>query len=165
MFCDYCYSIDNLIKPENIKSNLEPTTKFQQSCSTFILYLALDKKYPSLNIHNIFINKNFKENLEAPFKGMLSSDPSLYIYCPSSIDSTLCPTNCETNVMVRVPNLFYNNISWTNDNIISLENKLLNIVSRIPGLEDIKSHIIFKDRLTPLDFKNIFNTTSGSALE
>ncbi|MDU2291520.1 MAG: phytoene desaturase family protein [Clostridium celatum] len=161
---DYCYSIDNLIKPENIKSNLEPTTKFQQSCSTFILYLALDKKYPSLNIHNIFINKNFKENLEAPFKGMLSSDPSLYIYCPSSIDSTLCPTNCETiNVMVRVPNLFYNNISWTNDNIISLENKLLNIVSRIPGLEDIKSHIIFKDRLTPLDFKNIFNTTSGSA--
>ena len=65
--------------------------------------------------------------------------------------------------MVRVPNLLYKNISWSNDDIINLENKLLNIICKIPGLEDIESHILFKHTLTPIDLKNIFNTYAGSA--
>ena len=106
-------------------------------------------------INNIFINKNFRKNINSPFKGKLSPDPSLYIYCPSSIDNSLCPIGCETiNIMVRVPNLLYKNISWSNDDIINLENKLLNIICKIPGLEDT---------LTPIDLKNIFNTYAGSA--
>lgn len=161
---DYSYSINNLIKNKSIKPLIEPTSKFEYSCSTFILYLGLDKKYPSLNIHNIFINRNFKKNLEAPFKGEFSKEPSLYIYCPSSIDESLCPIGCEVlNIMVRVPNLIYSNMAWTANDIIKLENKLLNILTNIPGLEDIKSHILFKHCLTPLDFKNNFNTYAGSA--
>ena len=65
--------------------------------------------------------------------------------------------------MVRVPNLIYSNMAWTANDIIKLENKLLNILTNIPGLEDIKSHILFKHCLTPLDFKNNFNTYAGSA--
>lgn len=161
---DYCYSIDNLIKSKNLKANLKPSSEYDHSCSTFILYLALNKKYPSLNVHNIFINKNFKRNLESPFKGNFSKDPSLYIYCPSSIDDSVCPEGCEIiNIMVRVPNLIYKNIDWNNDYIIQLEDKLLNILSNIYGLEDIKSHILFKNHLTPLDFKTTFNTYAGSA--
>ena len=161
---DYCYTINNLIKNKSFKTLSEDITNFEHSCSTFILYLGLNKKYPSLDVHNIFINKNFKKNLEAPFKGKLSLDPSLYIYCPSSIDTSLCPIGCETiNIMLRVPNLLYKNISWSNNDIFKLENQLLDIVSKIPGLEDISSHIVFKHHLTPIDLKNIFNNYAGSA--
>ena len=65
--------------------------------------------------------------------------------------------------MLRVPNLLYKNISWSNNDIFKLENQLLDIVSKIPGLEDISSHIVFKHHLTPIDLKNIFNTYAGSA--
>ena len=163
---DYSYSINNLIKNKCVEAESIPNSisKLEHSCSTFILYLALDKKFPSLNVHNIFINKNFRKNINSPFKGKLSPDPSLYIYCPSSIDNSLCPIGCETiNIMVRVPNLLYKNISWSNDDIINLENKLLNIICKIPGLEDIESHILFKHTLTPIALKNIFNTYAGSA--
>lgn len=161
---DYCYSINNLIKNDLIKSSIKTVDNFEHSCSTFILYLAVDKKYPSLNLHNIYINKNFRNNLEAAFVGVIPKDPSLYIYCPSSIDSSLCPVGCETiNIIVRVPNLNYKNITWDKTNINKLEIKLLNILSSIPGLEDIKSHIIFKKHLTPVDLKDDYNSYAGSA--
>ena len=65
--------------------------------------------------------------------------------------------------MVRVPNLLYKNIYWNSDTISKLSNNLLSIVSKIPGLEDLQSHILFKHHLTPIDLKNIFNTYAGSA--
>ena len=76
---DYSYSINNLIKNKCVEAESIPNSisKLEHSCSTFILYLALDKKFPSLNVHNIFINKNFRKNINSPFKGKLSPDPSL----------------------------------------------------------------------------------------
>lgn len=55
--------------------------------------------------------------------------------------------------MVRVPNLLYKNIYWNSDTISKLSNNLLSIVSKIPGLEDLQSHILFKHHLTPIDLK------------
>lgn len=161
---DYSYSINNLIKNKSIKRALKPIDNYEYSCSTYILYLGLNKKYPNLNIHNIYINKNFKSNLEAPFKGLLSEDPSIYIYCPSSIDDSLCPKGYETlNVILRVPNLLSKNVKWTTTTINAIDNKLLSILSSIDGLKDIKNHIVFKHHLTPKDFKYTFNTYAGSA--
>lgn len=161
---DYSYSINNLIKNKSIKRTLKPIDNYEYSCSTYILYLGLNKKYPNLNIHNIYINKNFKSNLEAPFKGLLSEDPSIYIYCPSSIDDSLCPKGYETlNVILRVPNLLSKNVKWTTTTINAIDNKLLSILSSIDGLKDIKNHIVFKHHLTPKDFKYTFNTYAGSA--
>ena len=37
------------------------------------------------------------------------------------------------------------------------------ILCGIKGLEDIKSHIVYKSYLTPEDFKNTYNTYYGSA--
>lgn len=162
--CDYTYALNNLIGNENIKKLIKPLSKLNYSCSTFILYLALDKKYPMLNIHNIYVNKNFKKNINAPFKGNLSKDPSIYIYCPSSIDSTICPNGSECiNIMVRVPNLLSNKVNWDLETTNNIKNELLDILSNITGLEDVKEHILFDSYLTPLDLRDRFNTYAGSA--
>ncbi|MBN1042020.1 phytoene desaturase [Clostridium botulinum] len=161
---DYSYTINNLIQDEDIKDLVKPVEQLKYSCSTFILYLGLDKKYPMLKLNNIYINKNFKKNLKAPFKGILSKDPSIYIYCPSSIDTTICPNGYECiNVMIRVPNLLYNNITWNLKTINMIKKELLDILSSIDTLSDIKEHIILEKYLTPLDFKYTFNTYGGTA--
>ncbi|AWK51945.1 phytoene desaturase [Clostridium beijerinckii] len=161
---DYSYTIDNLIKDKEIKKFIKPVKDMDYSCSTFILYLALNKKYPTLEVNNIYINKNFKNNINSCFKGELSIDPSLYIYCPSAIDSTVCPSGCETiNVIVRVPNLLEGNIIWNVETIKNMSEKLLNILSSIKGVEDIREHILFQDYLTPVVLKDNFNTYGGSA--
>ncbi|MDS0524564.1 phytoene desaturase family protein [Clostridium sp. SHJSY1] len=161
---DYSYSINNLIKDINIKNMINPTETFKYSCSTFILYLALNKKYPILKVNNIFINKNFKKNIQAAFKGSLPLNPSLYIYCPSSIDLSICPNKYEElNVLVRVPNLLYKKITWSMSTINKLKSSILDTLSNIESLEDIKEHIIYDNYLTPLDLRDRFNSFAGCA--
>lgn len=161
---DYSYAVSKLINPNKRNSNKIDINHLEYSCSTFILYLALDKKYPGLNIHNIYINKDFKENLEAPFNGELSKNPSLYIYCPSSIDTSLCPKGCEVvNIMVRVPNLLSKNIVWNKNTTYNIEKTIFKTLSNIKGLEDIKCHIVYKYYITPEDFEKRYNTYYGSA--
>ena len=161
---DYSYTITNLIKDQSIQNIIKPINNLEYSCSTFILYLGLNKKYPNLNIHNIYINDNLKENIKATFNGYLPKNLSMYIYCPASIDDTMCPKNCEAiNVMIRVPNTLSNQVKWTRKTINYLTKKTLKILSSINGLEDILDHIVYINSLTPLDFKSKYNTYGGAA--
>ena len=52
-------------------------------------YEFLNKKYKDLQVHNIYINKNFKKSIQDAFKGKLPKYPSLYLYYPSKIDETI----------------------------------------------------------------------------
>ncbi|SFU44561.1 phytoene desaturase [Clostridium sp. DSM 8431] len=161
---DFTESFTKLINCKALNIPLKKITKFHHSCSVFMLYLAVDKKYPILKVHNIYINKNFKKNIESPFKNKLSKDPSLYIYCPSSIDDSLCKDNYETiNIMVRVPNLYNEKIKWNAKTCTNLKKQILNILSSISGLNDIKDHILYDYFLTPLDLRDKFNIYNGSA--
>lgn len=161
---DFTECFTKLIDCKALDISLKKINKFHYSCSTFILYLAVDKKYPTLKVHNIYINKNFKKNIEAPFKNKLSKDPSLYIYCPSAIDSSLCKDGYETiNIMVRVPNLYNEKIKWNTKTCLNFKKQILNILSSIEGLQDIKEHILYDYFLTPLDLRDNFNIPNGSA--
>lgn len=162
---DYTYTLKNLIKNKNIRNYSKPINDYNYSCSSFILYLGLNKKYPSLRVNNLYINNNnFKDNIESPFYGAIPIEPSLYIYCPSSVDNTICAKNHECiNVTVRVPNLLYKNISWNHNTIKSLIDKILDILSTIDGLDDIREHIEFKTFITPKDLEKRYNTYAGCA--
>lgn len=161
---DYSYTVSNLIKSERIKSLFKSPEKFNYSCSTFILHLGIDKKLPRLKLHNIFINKDFKKNINAPFDGEVSKDPSLYIYCPSHIDNTMAPEGFESmNVVLRVPNLLDSRIKWSLNTINYFKEQIYSVLCKIPGFEDIKKHIIFEDYTTPVDLLNRFNSYGGSA--
>lgn len=160
---DFPYATNKLIKYKSKKRKKEINDK-EYSCSVFMIYLGLNKKYKELDVHNIYINKHFEENIQAAFKGKLPKYPSVYMYCPSRIDETLCPKGNETlNIMVRVPNLSYKNIKWTNKFIKYFRNIVINEIKQIKGLEDIEENIVYESYLTPIDFKNKFNSYYGTA--
>lgn len=155
-----------LIKDKKYKGKYqeEKIAKMKYSCSTFIMYLGLKKKYPQLKIHNLFLGENFRTNIEAPFLGKLPENPSLYIYCPSKIDETMAPINKEClNIMVRVPNLLFNEINWDAKTISSFRKRIFETLCRIDGLEDIEENIIYENYLTPIELKNSFNSYGGAA--
>lgn len=164
--CDFPYTMDNLIKDDKYKGKYT-TNKLENmkySCSTFIIYLGLNKKYPELSVHNIFLNNNFKENIDFAFTGHLPSEPSFYLYCPTQIDSSMINTNGEClSIVVRVPNLFSNNIIWDDNTIKSLRNITISSLKSIHGLEDIEEYITHESYLTPKDLENKFNSYGGTA--
>ena len=66
---DYSYSKktyfnNNLNKNKSVKDR-----KYNYSCSVFMLYIGLKKKYECLSVHNMYIGSNFIKNIETAFKG------------------------------------------------------------------------------------------------
>lgn len=163
---DFPYAIKNLFEV-NLNEGIykfENIDEKDYSCSVFTIYLGLDKKYKGLKVHNIYINKNFRESIEDSFKGKLPKDISLYIYCPSSIDPEISGEYEDIiSVVVRVPNLLSKDISWDKQTVCKFRNNIISVLKSISGLEDINEHIVYEDYLTPIDFKNRFNSYNGTA--
>ncbi|MEG1409896.1 MAG: hypothetical protein RSD36_08635 [Terrisporobacter sp.] len=129
-----------------------------------MIYLGLNKKYEELKLHNIYINKNFKKSIEDAFNGEIPSNPSLYLYSPSSIDNSICKENDSVlNIMLRVPNLSYEDILWNDEDIKKLRNLIINTIKNIDGLKNIENHIVYEDYLTPMNLSNNYNAYMGNA--
>lgn len=163
---DFPYAIKNLFK-EYINEGIYKTNNIDKkdySCSIFIIYLGLKKKYNNLKVHNIYISKNFRESIEKPFEGELSKNPSVYLYSPSSVDNSICGEYKQIlNLVVRVPNLKFKNVKWDKDNILKIRNNIIDSIKRIKGLEDIEDNIEYEDYLTPTHLKERFNSYNGTA--
>jgi phytoene desaturase len=163
---DFPYAMKNLIVDEKDKGKYtdEKLENIKYSCSNFIMYLGLKKKYPVLKVHNHYLGINFKDNIEAAFEGKLSQEPPLYFYCPSAMDDSMAPYNKDClSVLVRVPNLFFDEINWNDDTINTLRKRVFSILRSIKGLEDIEDNVEYESHLTPEDLKNRFNSYGGTA--
>ena len=157
---DYPYAIKKLIKKKNYKK----IEKQDYSCSVFIIYLGLNKEYKDLQVHNIYIGKNFKGNIQDVFKGKLPKHPSLYLYYPSKIDKTISGQfKSILNIMIRVPNLKDGNIKWNKETIQKFRNIIIKELKSINGLENIENDILYESYLTPVQLKYKFNSYNGAA--
>lgn len=163
---DFPYTMDKLIKKDTHKGKYtkDKLEKMKYSCSTFIIYLGLNKKYPQLSVHNLYLNINFKKNIDYAFTGHLPTEPSFYMYCPTKVDGSMIKTNGESlSVVVRVPNLFFDNIVWDEDTTKLMRDRTISALKNIKGLEDIEENIVYEGYLTPKNLKDSFNSYGGTA--
>jgi phytoene desaturase len=122
--------------------------KQERSSSAVIFYWGIKKKFPQLELHNIFFSKEYKNEFEYIFKeGKLSSDPTVYINITSKMQDNQSPDGKENwFVMVNAPaNLGQN---WEELKKVLRENILLKL-SRMLG-EDIGAQIETEHTLDPI---------------
>lgn len=163
---DFPYTMDKLIKSDKHKRKYtaRKLQDLKYTCSTFIIYLGLKKKYPQLSVHNLYLNEDFKKNIDSAFTGQLPNKPSFYIYCPTKIDPSMTASEGECiSIVVRVPNLFFNNIVWNEETVKFMRNQTISALKNIPGLSDLEENIIYENYLTPKNLKDSFNTYGGTA--
>lgn len=133
------------------------------SCSSIVLHWGLDKRYPQLAHHSVFLSGSYRENLKKIFKEYsLSANPSFYIHAPVTSDESAAPAGHDT-LSVVIPAGHLNerrNHDW---------NKLKNdaragVIERLKkaGLTDIDEHIKFEICYLPQTWKSIFNLTHGA---
>lgn len=163
---DFPYAMKNLVKDVKSKGKYTDSKidSMEYSCSCFLLYLGMDKKYPNQSVHNIRFAMDFDKNINDIFEDtVLPEDPSMYLYTPSKIDPTVAPEGKEAlYVLVPVPELSKGKVQWNDETIQSYRNKILDMISKIDGLEDIKENIIFEKIYTPKDFEEKFNAYNGA---
>ena len=149
---DFAHAMTTLVPDEKRKrwSN-KKLEKKGYSCSTFMLYLGMDKTYDDLPHHQIYASKDYEQNLEDITNHKLTwEDPSLYVQNACVTDPDLAPEGCSTlYVLVPVPNQ-HESIVWDDikdqyrDLVIEQMDKL--------GFGDVKEHIVSETIVTPDDW-------------
>jgi len=151
----------NLFEPDKIKKHSpEKLEKKKFSCSTFMLYLGIDKKYDAPH-HNIFFADDYRQNITDIGEGRLSEDFSFYVQNASVTDDTLAPKGkSAVYVLVPVPNN-RSNIDWDNKEMEYRE-KVLDTVEERTQMKDIGDHIEIEKTITPKHWEEDYNVYIGA---
>jgi phytoene desaturase len=131
------------------------------SCSTFMLYLGLDRLY-DIPHHNVFFAEDYHRNLrEISETGVLSEDPSFYLQNACVTDPTLAPKGQSTlYVLAPVPNNV-SGIDWAREKA-GFRERLLAAIERKTELTDLRKHIVQEKVVTPADWQGTYHCYNGA---
>ena len=163
MNSDFAYSMMNLFWDKwDKKYSKNRIEKKKYSCSTFMLYLWLDKIYDSIWHHSIFFSNDYKKYINSVFSdNNLSDDISIYIRNASINDETLAPSwKSSLYILVPVQNLKLKQ-EWLNDKK-PFRDLIINKLKTIPWFADIEEHIEFEKIITPNEWSSDFNVWFGA---
>jgi len=131
----------NLVPPGVLKKNSpENVDARAYSCSTFMLYLGLDKTY-DLPHHAIFFASDYRRNNSDIFQAkVLSEDISFYIRNASLTDPALAPPgHSAVYVLVPVPNRTAQ-IDWAKETAV-FRDRVATAMEKRAGMSDLRQHI------------------------
>ena len=132
------------------------------SCSTFMMYLGLDRAYPEAEHHMIVFAKDYKGNLEdISHRKVTSEDISIYVRNSAVTDpSTAPPGHSALYILVPVPNNF-SGIDWSEEKKRYRDRILKTLTERSPYI-DIEQHIREELIVTPQDWEEKLGVYQGA---
>lgn len=160
---DFAHAMKELIPEKHRRKYSDEVLESKQySCSTFMIYLGLNKISPETCHHNIIFANNYKQNVEEIIEEkVLSDDFSFYVQNPSIIDASLAPKGHSTlYVLVPVPNN-KSNIPWSTIKD-SFKNKILDALEKKGGYNNIREHIVVEKVISPEDWENEYDVFKGA---
>ena len=134
----------------------------EYSCSAFVFHWGIDKVYPQLQQHNVFVSGAHKESCKIIFKdNSFAEDPSIYVHSPVRSDSSAAPKDQDSiSAIVHTGNLDENDpMDWE-----EMKEKARRAILRRfeeEGLTDFEKHIKFEICYTPATWKSEFNLSRG----
>jgi phytoene desaturase len=147
--------------PDKRKSN--HLDKLKYCCSAMVFHWGLDKRYPQLAHHNVFLNDGFRTGLRVIFKDKSAdANPSFYVHAPVRTDPSAAPENHDTlSVIVGIGHLDETKQQdWNHFRNVSRE-AVINRLKKA-GLTDVEDHIKFEICYSPKTWESVFHVSRGS---
>jgi phytoene desaturase len=160
---DFAHAMNHLVRREHLRRwTPEALERKSFSCSTFMLYLGIDKVYRDIPHHSIIFADDYHRNVDEITRSMvLSEEPSIYIQNASVTDPTLAPEGHST-IYILVP--IANNrarIDW--DSVKDrYREKVLDIAETRGGLTDLRRHIKVERLIAPPEWETGYNVHRGA---
>ncbi len=152
---DFAHAMNHLL-PEGVLKRWSPRRigKKKFSCSTYMLYLGVDKSFDAEH-HTIYFANDYEKNVREMTKELiLSEDFSFYIQNPSLLDPTLAPEGKSAlYVLVPVPNNA-SGIDWEKEGARLREAVLDALESRSP-YKGVREAIEVEEMYTPADWEKL----------
>lgn len=159
---DFAQAMNTLV-PDNLRHKWtnRKLEKKKYSCSTFMMYLGLDRAYPELAHHTIYLSKAYQRNLtEIERDHTVSEQPSLYVHNPCVTDPSMAPQGHSSLYVLAPVSHMHPNIDW-NKSAPVFRRTLLDTLAKI-GIDDIESHIQHEKLLTPADWQSQMHIYKGA---
>ncbi len=133
------------------------------SCSVVSFLWGVDKPYPALGPHTLFLADDYRANFDSiERQHSLPENPSLYVHAPTRLDPSMAPPGEETIIAI-VP---VGHLSDAGDqDWDALSDQAREHVFRrlaMLGITDLQQHIKFETCMTPLSWHKRYNLAKGS---
>jgi len=160
---DFGHAATHLFAPGVIKKySAENLKKKTFSCSTYMLYLGVDKLYDEPH-HRIVFSGDYKKNInDIASHAKPSDDMSVYVRNASITDSTLAPSgHSALYVLVPVSNN-RSGVEWTESLAREYRDKVINRIVERTSMKDLRSHIVEEKIITPTDWEQSHDCYAGA---
>ena len=130
-----------------------------------MFYWGVDKEYPQIAHHNVFLGGNYKASFDQIFNDhALPEVPSFYVHAPARTDSAAAPKGQETlYVLVPVGHLDARSEQDWDAMVNRARETVLTRLANELGATDLKDHLKFEIVYQPKTWKERFNLVNGSA--
>ncbi|SFK83849.1 phytoene desaturase family protein [Falsiroseomonas stagni] len=158
---DFAHAIPKLI-PDHLRRGWKDKKigQAKYSCSTFMLYLGLDRELPELAHHNVLLSEGYQENIAQIERGEIPEVPSLYVQHAGATDPTMAPKgHSALYVLIPVPNLI-KQPDWPAQAARYREIALDRL--KALGLPDLRPHIRYERIVAPQDWESDFAVGYGA---
>jgi phytoene desaturase len=147
--------------PDRAKSRKLDRLKY--SASAICIHFGLDKQYPQLGHHSVFLSDDFKNGLDKIFKEKsVSAAPSFYMHAPARTDPSAAPPGQES--LSFIVGAGHVDKRYKQDWDLLKKDTRNAIIERLKliGLTDIEEHIKFEISYTPQNWETACNISRGS---
>lgn len=159
---DFGHAAQNLFEEGVLRKYTPAKLKnLKLSCSTFMMYLGLDKKY-DVPHHAVFFADDYRGNVEGIFKGRpMTEDISFYVRNACATDETLAPQgHSAVYILVPAPNC-RSAMNWEKEKKAVREN-VLNKLEKRAGMTGVREHIVAEKTITPAEWKQQYDVFEGA---
>lgn len=152
MNADYAHAATTLLNGENI-----PVEKMKRkgfSCSTFMIYLGIDKIYADEPHHHILFADDYRKNvMDIQSEKRVSDDMSIYIRNSSVTDPHVAPEG-QSGLYILVPTInTRHGFDWESEKEAYAE-KVLKRIEERTGMKDLRQHIVEQKIISPADWES-----------
>jgi phytoene desaturase len=157
---DYAHAMQTLFGHKNQPAERLKRKKF--SCSTFMMYLGVDKLYPDEPHHHILFADDYQKNVtDIQSQKNLSEDVSIYVRNSSRTDPHVAPAgHSALYILVPTINMRYDT-DWGTQAAKYREIVLQRLESRT-GMSDLRKHIVAEKILTPQQWITDYSVFMGA---
>jgi len=152
MNADYGHAATKLLNGENISAEKMRRKKF--SCSTFMIYLGIDKIYADEPHHHILFADDYEKNVhDIQSEKRVSDDMSIYVRNSSITDPQVAPEG-QSGLYILVPTInTRHGYDWESEKEAYAE-KILERIEQRTSMKDLRKHIVAKKIISPADWES-----------
>ncbi len=147
---DFAKAMTSLFNGSSVPEQKMRKKKF--SCSTFMLYLGVDKEYADEPHHHVIFADDYAKNVaDIQSEKNLSDDMSIYIRNSSVTDPHVAPKG-HSALYLLVPTINHRHGMDWDEMKHQYRDKVLERVEQTTGMKDLRDHIVEEKILTPADW-------------